>query len=108
MTERDFVHSGKGVAKLIFGYLRELYPDLEFTFDTICDLVVPTERRGADVKFLAGKFAEDFGVDLEELMRDLYQKLVRENEKGWFDRAFYGMLKGDDAIRFRLVDDSTT
>jgi hypothetical protein len=108
MTERGFAPSGEGVAKLIFGYLKELYPGLDFSFDTICDLVVPTEHRGADVKFLAGKFANNFGIDLNDLMHELYQKLVRENEKGWFDRAFYGMLKGDDVIRFRLVDDSTT
>lgn len=108
MGERKFKPSGKEVAKLIERYLREIYPELAFTSDDVSRMVVPSELPGSDVKFLGKDFAAEFNLDQAELINKLYQKLTGENEKGWYDRVFYGMLKGTNLIRFRLVDDSTT
>jgi len=108
MSESEFKLSGSEVAKLIHQYLMELYPDMQISLDEVGSLVVPSESRGSDVKFLAGQFAENRSCDHEELMRELYLKLAAENDKNWHNRAFYGLFKRAESIYFRLVDDSTT
>ncbi len=108
MTERKFKPSGTEVARLVHHYLGELYPDLELTVEDIEQLVVPSESRGSDVKFMADKFADKYSCDHEKLLRELYLKLTSESDKNWYNRSFYGMFKREGAIYFRLVDDSTT
>jgi len=100
--------TGKGITGLILEAIQRLYPELKIDTEEIEKLVVPSRERGADVRFMAAEFAAEAGLERAAFISALYLGLVVEQEKEWFEREFYGIFRDDEAIYFRLVDDSTS
>ena len=98
----------KGLAALITAAIQRLYPDLKIDKETVGELLVASAERGADIKFLASRCAAEFGLEVPAFISSLYLGLVVEQEKEWSEREFYGISRDDEAIYFRLVDDSTS
>jgi hypothetical protein len=108
MSDSGYKLTKSEIAGQIHRTLKDIYPSLSISGPSVAAKIVRSGRPGSDIKFLAGEFALENGINMKELIDRLYIELQIEYEKNWHDRVFFGIFKGKESLYFRIVDDSTT
>lgn len=108
MSDFSYKLTKSEIASQIHRTLKDIYPSLDISGESVAAKIVKSNRAGSDIQFLAREFAFENGIDLQDLIDRLYLELQIEHEKNWHDRVFFGIFKGKESLHFRIVDDSTT
>lgn len=101
MNDQKYILTIDELTLQIHRVLRDLFPSNEISGDKIRKFLV---KKDSGFDFLAQIFAKEFKFDSDKLIKEIYLELMVEHEKNWHDRVFFKILKDNEKISFKMIE----